>query len=57
MLVSPNDKSGSEAAEFRRATSSQISPAMYEGVGGHAGCSKARSFVEVLQSKPCLESS
>jgi hypothetical protein len=57
MLVSPNDKSDSGAAEFRRATSSQISPAMYEGVGGHAGCSKARSFVEVLQSKPCLESS
>jgi hypothetical protein len=57
MLVSPNDKSDSGAAEFRRATSSQISPTMYEGVGGHAGCSKARSFVEVLQSKPCLESS
>jgi hypothetical protein len=57
MLVSPNDKSDSGAAGFSRATSSQISPAMYEGVGGHAGCSKARSFVEVLQSKPCLESS
>jgi hypothetical protein len=57
MLVSPNDKSDSGAAGFRRATSSQISPAMFEGVGGHAGCSKARSFVEVLQSKPCLESS
>jgi hypothetical protein len=57
MLVSPNDKSDSGDAGFRRATSSQISPAMYEGVGGNAGCSKARSFVEVLQSKPCLESS
>jgi hypothetical protein len=37
MLVSPNDKSDSGAAGFRRATSSQISPAMYEGVGGTRG--------------------
>jgi hypothetical protein len=57
MLVSPNDKSDLGDAGVRRAKSSQISPAMYERVGGNAGCSKARSFVEVLQSKPCLESS
>jgi hypothetical protein len=57
MLVSPNVKSGSEDAEFRRATSSQISSAMHAGVGVHEGSPKARSFVEVLQSKPSLERS
>jgi hypothetical protein len=57
MLVSPNDKSGSEDAEFRRATSSQISSAMYAGVGVHEGSPKARSSVEVLQLKPSFKRS
>ena len=53
MLVNPNGKSVAEVAKSRLAPSTQISPSKHTGVGVLAGCSKTRSFVEVLQSKPC----
>ena len=43
------------ASLVQRLPSSQIFPTKHAGVGVHAGCSKARSFVEVLQSKPSFE--
>jgi hypothetical protein len=55
MLISPNGKSDAEVVESRLVSSSEISPLKLAGVRVREGCSKARSFVEVLQSKTCLE--
>jgi hypothetical protein len=55
MLISPNGKSDAEVAESQLVRSLEISPLKLAGVGVHEGCSKACSFVEVLQSKTCLE--
>jgi hypothetical protein len=55
MLISPNGKSDAEVAESRLVPSPEISPLKLARVGVREGCSKARSFVEVLQSKTCLE--
>jgi hypothetical protein len=55
MIASPKGQSDAEVAESRLAASTQISPSKHAGVGVLARRSKTRSFVEVLQSRPCLE--
>jgi hypothetical protein len=55
MLASPKGKSDAELAESRLVSSTHISPSKHARVGVLSGQSKTRSFVEVLQSKPCLE--
>jgi hypothetical protein len=52
MLVPSNGKVGSKVSEPRLVSRVQLAPSKHAGVGVSAGCTKERSFVEVLQSKP-----
>jgi hypothetical protein len=52
MLVPSDDKVGSKVSEPRLVSRVQLAPSKHAGVGVSAGCTKDRSFVEVLQSKP-----
>ena len=55
MLVPPNAKIGLEVSETCLVPRLQLSLTKHIGDGVTAGCTKDRSFVEVLQSKPRLE--
>jgi hypothetical protein len=55
MLVPPNGKIGSEVSESCLVPRLQLSSTKHAWVGVTASCTKDRSFVEVLQSKPRLE--
>jgi hypothetical protein len=55
LIASLKGQSDAKVAESRIAASTQNVSSKLAGVGVLAGRSKIRSFVEVLQSKPCLE--
>jgi hypothetical protein len=52
MLISPNGKVDAEVAKSRLVPSLEISPLRIAGVEVREGCSKARSFVEILKRRP-----